>query len=81
MMKMNSPKLKTVIGRVRNISSGLSTALSSPSSIAVTINDIGLSILIPGRIFTTTKMAAAVISVLSKNLFKQGPFAIIKSLQ
>jgi hypothetical protein len=64
------------MGKVRKISSGRKTALSRPSKIAVTIRETGLSIFTQGRILTTTNIASAVTSVLSKNLFKNGPFVL-----
>lgn len=80
-IKINRPKLNTVIGRVRNINSGRRIALSNPNRTAVIINDNGFSTVTHGRIFTTTKIAAAVIRVLSRNLLKLSPFPLAKSFR
>jgi hypothetical protein len=71
---INRPKLNTVIGKVKNIKSGLKMEFNNPRRIAVKINDTGLSALTHGKILTTTKIARAVIKVLNRNFFKSASF-------
>ena len=76
MMSMNSPRVSTVNGKVRNIRIGRSIEFKTPRSRAASINVNGLSAWTHGDMsFTTMNIAAAVISVLNKNRFNFLPFA------
>jgi len=78
-MNTKSPKLNTVIGKVRKISNGRRIAFSKPNNIAVTISEIGFSISTHGSIETTKKIESAVIMVLTMNLFTTFPFQLCLS--